>query len=129
VDAVGAHQQAGLHAVAVREPRLDVVAVIGQPDQAVAQMDALGRERARQRRQQVGAVDLVMREAEGGLDRLGQGRAQQRAAVVPAALVPRQRLDSDPGQLSREPSRCRMREAFGLTCTPAPTSPSADACS
>jgi hypothetical protein len=51
VDAVGAHQQAGLHAVAVREPRLDVVAVIGQPDQAVAQMDALGRERARQRRQ------------------------------------------------------------------------------
>jgi hypothetical protein len=104
VDAVGAHQQVGL----------DVVAVIGQPDQAVVQVDALGRERAGQRRQQVGSVHLVMGEAEGGLEWLRRGRAQQRAAVVPAALVPRQRLDAGPGQLPGEPEPVEVVTSVGF---------------
>jgi hypothetical protein len=69
----------------------------------VPEVDALGGDRTSQRGQQVGTVELVVGEAERRLQRLGQRRAQQRAAVVPAALVPRQRLHAGPGQLLGEP--------------------------
>ena len=42
--------------------------------------------------QQVGAMHLVVRRAERGLHGVRERRAQQRAAVLPAALVPRERL-------------------------------------
>ena len=86
-----------------------------------------GGQRPQQRVQQVGAVHLVVREAEGLDDRVAERRAQQRPAVVPAALMPGQRPDAHPARSSASPRRCRTRDAFGLTWMPAPTSLSAPA--
>jgi hypothetical protein len=102
VDAVGADHHINPRPGAVRELDLDVVPVVGQAGQAVPEMDPPGRDGVGQRGQQVGPVHLVVREAERRLQRLRS----------PAS-----------------PSRCRTREAFGLTCTPAPISPRAAACS
>ena len=103
VDAVGGHQHVRLGALAAREPQLDPVPAVLEAGEAVPDVHPLGGQGAGQRRQQVGAVDLVVREAEGGLERLGERRAQQRAAVVPAALVPGERPDARPRELLGEP--------------------------
>ena len=94
VDAVGADQHVERGARAVPESRLDAVAVVLESDQAVAEVDALGGHRGGQGGEQVGAVHLVMGEAELGLERLGQRGAEERSAVVPAPLVPGERLDA-----------------------------------
>ncbi len=103
VDAISADQRVGLDHGAVGEPRLDPVATIGHVDQAVTEMNALGRNGCGQRRQQVGPVHLVVRKPERRLQRLGQRRPQQRPPVVPPALMPRQRFHPGPGQRFGEP--------------------------
>ena len=99
VDAVGADEEVDLDRRAVLEARLDAVAVVGERGEPVADVQALGRERADERAQQVGAVHLVVREAEGLDDGIAQVGAQQRPPVVPAALVPGQRADAHPRQV------------------------------
>jgi hypothetical protein len=96
--------------------------VVGEPGEQVADVEALGRQRADQRAQQVCAVHLVVGEAEGLDDGLAQVGAQQRAPVVPAALVPGLRADAHARRSSASPRRCRTRDALGLTWMPAPTS-------
>ena len=69
----------------------------------MADVQALGRQRADERAQQVGAVRLVVREAEGLDDGVAEVGAQQRPPVVPAALVPGQRAHAHPRQLVGQP--------------------------
>jgi hypothetical protein len=82
VDAVSAHQHLGLGVGAVGEARLDVVAAVDQADELVVEMDTVLGQGVGQGGQQVGAMDLVLGEAEGGLQRPGQRGAQQGPAVV-----------------------------------------------
>ena len=91
VDAVGAHDDVEVGGGPVGEARLDALPALAQIGQPVTEVQALGGQRIRQRPQQVGAVHLVVREAELRLQRLRQRRAQERAAVVPAPLMPGQR--------------------------------------
>jgi hypothetical protein len=55
-----------------------------------------------ERRQQVGAMHLIVREAKGGFQGLRERRAQERAAVVPAPLVPGERFHARPGHVLGE---------------------------
>jgi hypothetical protein len=57
MDAVGADQDVGRDALAVVEPGLDMVALTGKADEAIAEMDALGRQPRGNHRQQIGAMD------------------------------------------------------------------------
>jgi hypothetical protein len=79
----------------------------------VADVQALGRQRAGERGQQVGAVHLVVREAEGLDDGIAQVGAQQRAPVVPSALVPGQRADAHPGQVVGQPQAVQDARRVG----------------
>ena len=110
VDAVGADQRVELGAGAVGETGLDAIAAVDEAVEAVSGVDPLGGERVPQRGKQVGAMHLVVREAERCLERLRQRRAQQGAAVVPAALVPGQRPHPGARQLAR-PARARAAPA------------------
>jgi hypothetical protein len=85
------------------EAELHAVADVREAGQAVAQVQPLSGERARQRGQQIGAVHLVVGKAEGVLHQTAQGGAQERAAVVPAALVPGLRGDARPREIPRQP--------------------------
>ena len=60
-----------------------------------------------ERIEQIGAVHLIVREAEGRLHRLRQRCAQQRLAVVPAALVPGERLHTPARQRRAQVIRVR----------------------
>ena len=62
VDAVGADEQVDLDRRAVLEGRLDAVAVIGEPGQQVADVEALGRQRADERAEQSGEHDAKHRQ-------------------------------------------------------------------
>jgi hypothetical protein len=98
VDAVGAHQHVDLDAGSVLELRLDPVAVAHEARQAMADMHVVRRQGRDERSQYVGAVHLVMGRPERGLHRLRKRSTQQRSAVLPAALVERQRPDAQAGQ-------------------------------
>jgi hypothetical protein len=98
MNAVGSHDQVEGRARPGGEVRLDAVAAIDEVRQAVREMDPLGRQGAGQHRQQIGAMDLVVREAKGGLDPVAQRGAQQCPAIFPATLVPGQRTHARPGQ-------------------------------
>jgi predicted ABC-type ATPase len=65
--------------------------MIPQIDEVVSEMYPFRRHRARQRGQQVGAMYLVVREAERSFERLRERRAQEGPTVIPATLVPDQR--------------------------------------
>ena len=71
-DAVGAHEHIDLGACTVREQRLDVIAVVYQAGEAVTEMQPAGRHLSRERRQQIGAMHLVMRRAERGFEWLSE---------------------------------------------------------
>ena len=72
---------------AVVEPGLDAVALVVKADEAVAEMDALGRKAGGDDRQQVGAVHRHVRRAVKLLAARIERRPLQGAAVLPAALV------------------------------------------
>ena len=109
VDAVGADQEVDLDRRAVRERRLDAVAVVDEAGEPVADVQALGRERADERAQQVGAVHLVVREAEGvddGVAEVGAAAASVRrpsgAGARPAGGRPcRASSSASPGDAGR----------------------------
>ena len=65
VDAVSTRQHLGLGVGAVGEARLDVVAAVDQADELVVEMDTVLGQGVGQGGQQVGAMDLVLREASG----------------------------------------------------------------
>ena len=72
---------------AVGEAGLDAIASVVEPDQAVAEMDALRREARGDDREQVGAVHGQVRRAVELLAARVERRPLQRAAVLPAPLV------------------------------------------
>ena len=102
MDPVGTDQHVRGHRVAVLEPRLDPVAVVGQADEPVPDVHTLRRKRPQERREQVGAVHLVLREADRLDDHVSERRADERPAVLPATLVPGERADAHLGQVVRE---------------------------
>src|SRR5205085_790185 len=102
VDAVGADQHIGADPRSVLELGLDAIAMIDEAGQAVPDVQALGRERTRQAAQHVGTMHLIMRRAERGLHGVRDRRAQQRSAVLPAALMPGERLDPHARQRVRQ---------------------------
>ena len=87
MDAVGADQHVDRDARAVVEPCLDAVAPVGEADEAMAEMDALGRKAGSDDRQQIGAVDRHVRRAVELFAQRVERRPLQGAAVLPAALV------------------------------------------
>src|SRR5439155_1332108 len=93
VDAVRADHQVDRDSAAVLEPGLDAVTLVGEADQAVAQMHALGRKGRRDDREQVGAVNGEMRSAVQLLAPRVQWRALERTAVLPAPLMRADRPD------------------------------------
>src|SRR5207247_6856148 len=93
VDAVRADQQVDRDSPTVLEPDLDAVTFVGEADQAVAEMHALGRKGRRDDREQIGAVDGEMRSAVQLLAPRVQWRALERAAVLPAPLMRADRPD------------------------------------
>ena len=99
MDAVGADEHVGLGAGAVGEAGLHAIAPIVDVDQAVREVEPRGGESRGEGAQQVGAMHLVVREAERRFERLGKRRSKQGAAIVPATLMPRHRLDPGSGQL------------------------------
>jgi hypothetical protein len=118
VDPVGADQEVDLDRRAVLERRSDPVAVLGQAEEPMAGVQALGRERAGERAEQVGAVHLVVREAEGPDDGVAQVGAQQRAPVVPAALVPGERAHAHPRQVLGEAQAMQDPRGVGADLDP-----------
>jgi len=64
-----------------------MVTLIGKADEAIAEMDALGRQPRGNHRQQIGAMDRDMRCAVEFLALRIERRALQGAAVVPAPLM------------------------------------------
>ena len=87
MDAVRADKRVDEDRLPVLEVRLDGVAVIDEAHQAVPDVNALGRQRPKQGRQQVGAVHLVVRKPEGVDNRVGKRGTQEGTAVTPTALM------------------------------------------
>ena len=98
VDPVRADEHIDLDRRAVLELERDAVAVVDEGGEAVADVQALLRECAHQGGEQVGAVGLVVGEPERVDDGVSQRRVQERPAVVPAALMPRQRPHTHVGE-------------------------------
>ena len=109
MDSVRADQRVELGPRAVGERRLDAIAVVGECGQPVSEVDPLGGERVLQRGEEVGAMHLVVREAERGLEWFRQRRSQQGPAVVPATLMPRQRPHARALQHAGQPKRRAAR--------------------
>ena len=101
MDAVGADEDVDVAAAPFANADLDPIAVVVEALEPVPDVQALGRQRGDQRGQQIGAVGLVVREAEGLDHRVAERRAQQRPPVVPAPLVERQRAHAHPRQRRR----------------------------
>src|SRR5205823_1077360 len=87
MDAVGADQNVGRDPRAIVEPRFDMVASVGEADQAMAEMDALSRKSRRDDRQQIGAVNGNVRRAVKLFALWVERRTLQGAAIVPAPLM------------------------------------------
>jgi hypothetical protein len=94
VDAVGAHQHVDFDEGPVLELCLDPVALIGKAGQAVADVQAVRGQGGNECSQHVGPVHLVVGRPERSLHGLRKRSAQQRPAVLPPALMDRQRLDA-----------------------------------
>src|SRR5712691_10300325 len=86
MDTVGADQKVDRDSHAILEPGLDAVALVGEADEAVAEMDVLHREARGDDREQVGAVNRQMRRAVELLAAWVERRPLQRAAILPAPL-------------------------------------------
>src|SRR5262249_10650313 len=87
MDAVGADQDVAGNSGVVLEPGLDAVALVGEADNAVAQMDASCRKPGGDDREQVRTVNGEMRRAIELLTERVERRPLERAAVLPAPLV------------------------------------------
>src|SRR5262245_55708974 len=87
MDAVGADQDVGGDASVVLEPGLDAVALVGEADEPVTEVDARRREARGDDREQVRAVNGQVRRAVELFAERVERRPLQRAAVLPAALV------------------------------------------
>jgi hypothetical protein len=92
MDTVGTHQCIDRDPPAILELGVDVSAVIGARHEAMSEMDVRRRQRLREDRHEVRAMNLVMRCAEGSLHDLREWRAKKRSSVVPASLMYGQRL-------------------------------------
>src|ERR1051326_817793 len=87
MNAVGANQDVGGNARAVVEPGLDMVAVVAERQEAMPEMDVLGRKPRGDHVQQIGAMDRDMRRAVEFFALRIERRTLQGAAVVPATLM------------------------------------------
>jgi hypothetical protein len=95
VDAVGADRDIGACPRAVLELHVDAVAAVCESGELVADMDALGRQRGAEHRQQIAAMRLVIGKAEFGENGIAQRRLQDGASVLPAPLMKRQRAHAE----------------------------------
>src|SRR6266849_1605946 len=87
MDAVGADHEVGRDARAALEPGLDAVTSVGEADEAVAEVDARGREARGDDREQVGAEHGQVRRAVELYAARVERRPLQRAAILPAPLM------------------------------------------
>jgi hypothetical protein len=87
MDAVGADQHVGRDARAVLEPGLDAIAPVGEGDEPVAEVHALGGEARGDDGEQVRAVHGQVRRAVELLAERVEGGPLEGAAVLPAPLV------------------------------------------
>ena len=78
--------------------RFDTVAVIHLAHEAVREMHAVPRNRARECAMQIGSMEGVVGRAESGLDQFPKRRTEQDATVIPASLLECRRFDADPLQ-------------------------------
>ena len=112
MDAIGPDEDVDLSARSPLELDLHPVPAVDEPDEPVAEVQALGRELPPQRGQQVGAVHLVLREAERLDHRVAERRVQERPAVVPAALMPGEWAHAHRSQVGRQAEA--IEEARGV---------------
>src|SRR5262249_3071068 len=87
MDAVGADQDVDGNSGVVLEPGLDAVALVGEADDAVPQMDASGRKPRGDDREQVGPVNREMRRTVELFTARVERRSLERPAILPAPLV------------------------------------------
>src|SRR5262245_9580808 len=87
MDAVGADQDVGRDGRATLEPGLDTVALVVEPDQTAAEMDAIGGETRRDDGEQVGAVNRQVRRAIELFAAWIERGPLERPPVAPASLV------------------------------------------
>ena len=102
VDPIGADEEVHVRPGPVGEGRIHAAIALGEPDQAVADVDAVGRHRAEEGGHEVRSMRLVMRKAEGFDHPFAEWGTEKRSAVVPSALMPGERLDTHRGQLVGE---------------------------
>jgi hypothetical protein len=91
LDIIGPHQRVNTDACAALALGFDIIPVIDQRGDTVPDVKALRSHGARQRVQQVGAMQQVVRKPERGRHDSGDRGTKQDPAIVPAALMPCQR--------------------------------------
>ena len=130
MDAVGADDDVGLGDAAVGERQDRAIGLVPHRDALGVQAHARRVDGAREDLVQVGAIDLVVAGAEPALERAlhrQSGRASARSASCRSVWLPGSTATAT---MSRSMPRARIAFiAFGPSCTPAPISPSAGACS
>jgi hypothetical protein len=126
VDAVGGNHDVGLGGGAVGEFDAGHFVVLLEADGTVAGMDDAGGQVGSEEIDEVGAVHAEGGVPAGGVRHLHRGDRRAVVAKVAGARADARAPFLDGGP---RPTRSRWRTAFGVTNTPAPISPSADACS
>ncbi len=112
MDAVSAEEHCGAHALAVGEFGHDMVAAVMKAAQAMTEVKPLRRQRLRQHREEIGAVEMVIGGAEGRLE-LGERRVLKHASVVPAPLMDAPRAHRDHGERRRETEPMQKPRGIG----------------
>jgi hypothetical protein len=87
MNSVSTDKHIGRDALTIVKLGFHAGAAIGECDEAMPDMQSLGRQRTHEHRQHVGPMRLIMRIPEYRNDRVAKRRLQQSAAVVPAPLV------------------------------------------
>ena len=99
MDAVSSDQCIDRCPRSVLELRLDLVATLAESGQTVTEMHPFGWQRFNQHVEHVGAVRLILPEAEMAFNFHAERRAQQSPPVVPALLMHGHGLHTEAGEL------------------------------
>src|SRR5262245_16730498 len=95
MDAIGADQEVRFRRRTVRESRDHALTRLLQPRELVTDMQTFLRQRVGQKVGKIGAVEVVIRRAEGCFDLRPQRYALQAASIVPAPLMDLARTHTD----------------------------------
>ena len=99
---VGADEEIHVRPGPVGKGRVHSAITLGEPDQAVADVDAVRRHRVEEGGHEVRSMRLAVGAAEGLDHPVAERGPEERPAVVPPALVPGKRLDAHRGELLGE---------------------------